>query len=242
MVEERLVSIEPGPPIQCSISLKDDPKEIILFESFPDNIKESHSAGWRTTSGLAPVSRNVTYSGGDYGGLSLDLIFVATLHPKTMPLTNWDQDYIDEYINQELLELERKVRWLEALTFPRDPLNKGIHNSSSGIPPRVLVTFGEFLTIEGVVRDFGVTWSKFHPSSVRPFVAEVNLSIQRVFNEYPTWYTVARRQGIRAPGLSMSIPAIEMIPLPGDEIIDAADEEARRADEILRLAALELEE
>lgn len=201
-IQESKYAVQNGPPIQCSISLKDDPVERLPFESFPGPISESYSANWSpSTGGRRSAAIRASYKGGNFGGFTLDLVFVAGLHKN---MKSPSQAYKVQYdaiadVNAALQEMEKKVRWLQGTMFPKAAIRRTSAMRMKGAPapgdpPRVLVTYGRFMTFEGVVTRGTIVWGgvtkKFHPVSVRPFDAKVSLSITRLHTFYPDWYDI----------------------------------------------------
>jgi len=116
----------------------------------------------------------------------------------------------------ELKEMERKARWCQALAFP---LRRGlggvtttrilkVPTSGRGLtsavrirenlaklkrndPPKVLVVFGSWMTVRGYCTNVGVRWEPpFDPDTARPYGCTVNIQIQPLLVEYPTWHTI----------------------------------------------------
>lgn len=204
-----------GPPIQCSIVLKEAPAERLLFESFPAAIDESYSASFTRKPNRTSQEIYALYSGGKYGALSLTLTFVAGLHPVvnrqvggttldgiTPKQTAEILEKID--VDSELTLMEAKIRWLQALSFPRPKKPRAANVDKrfvlAGEPPRVLITYGRFMTVEGVVTSTQIRWKPpFHAESARPAVADITLSVSRFGSFYPDWYDIAKRPTKRVP-------------------------------------------
>lgn len=211
----------PGPPIQCSIALKEKPTERLLFESFPSMITETYSVRYRSKNTRATATTFNYYQGGDYGDFSLTLYFAAGLHQAintTISGRHLQKQAMPEISRKtlqtdtELQKMENKVRWLEALCFPRPDkqrLSKTRKFVVAGRPPRVLVTFGRFITIDGQSTGVTIRWgAKFHPISARPYAAEVTIGFKRLSTFYLDWYDVtsgtrrrAEEEIFRAPGV-----------------------------------------
>jgi hypothetical protein len=201
----------PGPPTQCSITLKDVPTERLLFESFPTSLSEGYNTKWDTlNAGAATADFRGKYGGGNFDPFSLSLEFVAGLHPKVNRRAGLGVEFVlkessygretriadDRYLDQELVMLERKVRWLQALGLPRPTRQRpaGGRGVVEGEPPEVLITIGRFMTISGIVTSTNTSWKPpFHPVSARPYTAEVSLTIKRLFTFFPDWYDVAEQ-------------------------------------------------
>jgi len=202
-------------PTQCSIALKDDPTQRQIFESFPDTISESYSASWNPRSpGRANHVLKAWYTGGSYGDFSIDFTIVAgmyTQHDKgsqgntlqAFMKVGAEQAAVNEASTTEALlqEAENKVRWLQALCFPRPKVRRSADQRGIpwGDPPLVVIALGKFLTIEAVTNRFSVDWSKpFHPQTVQPYAAKVGLTFTRIGTFYPDWYdisSVVQKQG-----------------------------------------------
>lgn len=230
-----MVAFTQGPPTECSLSIKNLPQEKLLFESFPDSLQEGYTARYRSQSAEGRASATIFnyYMGGEYADFGLDLIFVAGANTEGQitnlqkkPFANYNPQFEGQLeflrdVNREveLQKMEAKVRWLEALCFPRPKVRRLPQfgrDLPGGEPPRVIVTFGSFLTIEGQVRSFDVSWkAPFDPKTARPYVGEVRLVIKRLFEFYPDWYDISGKEALRAPlsfavGLpTPSIPATQ---------------------------------
>ncbi len=203
-----------GPPIQCSITLKETPTEKLLFESFPQRIVEGYSVRYQSRSTRSTNATYAYYQGGDYTPFRLNLKFVAGLHRDinaTLANVALGEDMMvpTEAVKQgvaldfELQNMETKVRWLEALCFPRPGTPRPSKNKRfvvAGSPPRVLVTYGRFMTIDGQVQNVEVSWGpKFHHESARPFEATVSIGIKRLSTFYLDWYDISQKPMKRSP-------------------------------------------
>ena len=182
-----------GPPKQCSISIKGEPFRILRFESFPESLTEGYSTTYTHSQARVPNKTNAFYGGGDYGTFRLSLDFVAGLHTNLPAPQRVDSVAGETDIDAAYQEMEQKVRWLEALCFPKNPAKRSADDvelgANFGYPPRILLTIGDFLVIEGVMKSVTVVWKPpFHPVSARPGRASVALGIIRVF---------PRKQGFR---------------------------------------------
>lgn len=198
------------PPVQCSIALKEDPRKKILFESFPDTISESYSANvQKVPNSLKPVTTLTKYGGGDYGNFALSLRFVAglntpfsggndVLNTKGVVSSEALKVLLDKSLKDELSLLEKKVRFLLALCFPKPPEDLRIsaqeklkENFVGGTTPVVLISIGSFLTIEGQATSWDVQWSApWHPETAQPYVADVTMSFIRLYNFFPDYYDI----------------------------------------------------
>jgi hypothetical protein len=129
-----------------------------------------------------------------------------------------------------LIEMERKARWCQALTFPlernlgaagerilgraranniapSEAATEAIKNLKRNDPPVVLVVFGSWMTIRGYVTQTSLKWlTPWHPVSARPYGCEVTLNIQPQLEEYPTWQTIRNRGG--TTGFTTASPTI----------------------------------
>jgi hypothetical protein len=185
-----------SPPIQCSIALRDEPTQRLRFESFPETISEGYNVAYRPRRGRTSATTAAHYSSGDYDAFNLKLTFYAGLNADlTAPSTVVNG--IAGVVNYDamLQDMEKKVRWLEALCLPKPKRRRISSNRKiilAGEPPYVLITIGRFLTITGKVTRITTVWKgPFHPETARPRSADVNLSIKRIFDFYPDWYDVA---------------------------------------------------
>jgi len=207
-----------GPSIECSISIKGDPKERLVFESFPANsMKEGYTADWHVIKvGRTSVATSVRYTGGDESDIPIDLTFVAgAFRGRRAVVDKFDKQSMIE-LDSALQEMESKVMFLKALHFPRPKTPKTIEQRNarkpSGDPPKVIFTLGRFRTYEGVLQRFDVDWKPpYHPTSGRPYTASVSLSLQILHEFYPDWYDI---RGIplkkTPPSLSATTNATEI--------------------------------
>lgn len=201
-----MVKPRQGPPLQCSIALKDNPRERLHFESFPADIDESYSPQWRVRGGLATAVTTAYWMKGAYGGFSLSLKYVAGLYArenKKLEVAQSDQEKL-AHLDKELQAMEAKARWIEALCFPKPKKPRTATERGGGImrgqPPRILITYGRFLTIDGVVDSWNVTWKPpFHPVSARPYSCIVDIGIQRMDTFYPDYYDIRNIASRRTP-------------------------------------------
>ena len=105
-------------PLQCSISIKGEPKSRLPFESFPETIDEDYTGSWRVGKGKATAVRSAFYENGEFSDIALVLIFVAGMFKLESVLEGDDfQSEID--YEAELQIMEEKARWLQALCFPK---------------------------------------------------------------------------------------------------------------------------
>jgi len=189
-------------PLLSTIALQDDPNDNLYFESFPDTIVESYSTRWRHAGGTRNTAKTTAFwSGGSFGAFSLQLDYVAGLY-KLESLGVADDKGLQEVdLDAELMVMESKVRWLQALCFPKPDVPRGGYAIKSGIldgePPKILIVLSSFLVIRGVVDSFSVTWKPpFHPVTIRPYACSVSLGIIRLENFYPDYYDIKAFSGM----------------------------------------------
>ena len=209
---------------QCALVLEDDPikDSRLSFESFPENgFEEAYSLnGYREiAASRMPQPGFVAYRGGNWSNFSLELKFRARA-----PIGR--QSDLDKLSNSELsgilVEMERKVRWCQALHFPLArkfsgaEINRITRRSKAGgfktstlsrvnldqlernDPPFVLVVFGSFLTLRCYATGYSIRWDHpFHPVTVQPYGATVTLQFQRLELDYPTYDDIRNRAGSR---------------------------------------------
>jgi hypothetical protein len=195
----------------------------LIFESFPGEITESHSASYRGLGGFfMPQPLFALYRGGDWAPVELKLVFRAGENALTSAAS----------LDQLLKQMEDKVRWCQALTFPMGS-NTGIPKAAVAcslsaldwtsltaqaqtltlnvkqyivstlgydpFPPIILVIFGSWWTLRGFAESVTVRWnSPWHPHSVKPYGAEVTIRIHPQRQGYPTW-DVIRNLSARTP-------------------------------------------
>ena len=199
------------------------------FESFPGEIDEGYGVGSYDKFGgknMAAPTR-VTYRGGDWNDFSLSLKFFAANEAGNpvdpLRMTREDVDSI-------LVSLERRARWCQALAFPLSHTPMSIKRAVSSaarstvakkiftadqlasiaktaagteveVPPAVLIVFGSFLTIRGYVSSVSLKWGPpWHPTTVRPYSCDVNISFIRVSTEMPDYESIMR--GVGRSGMS----------------------------------------
>lgn len=210
---------------QCSLVLEDNPvggDSKLVFESFPeDGIEEGYSVnGYREiAANRMPQPGYVAYRGGNWSAFSLVLKFRAGDELGRQVALSQLQTSDLEGI---LINMQRKVRWCQALAFPLERNATTFTNrirerarlgglSESALtqvdlgqltrndPPIVLVVFGSFLTLRCYVTAYSIKWTHpFHPITAHPYGAEVTLQFQRLELDYPTWESI-RNQGGRFP-------------------------------------------
>jgi len=174
-----------GKPVVCSLSLEGvTPIEKITFQSFPsvEGIQENYTASYDQSKGLASQPIAYYYTGGNWGPFTLSLDFVAGMDVGV----NFDKSLQDMY---------KKVRWCEALPFPRSDTRPPPGQSfmvPGGIPQYVLVTIGSFLTIRGLPTGINITWlPPWDPRDGRPTAAKVDIIIQPHMKVNPDWYYIS---------------------------------------------------
>jgi len=225
---------------QCALVLEDNPVEgdsRLNFESFPeDGIEESYGVtGYREiASSRMPQPGHVAYRGGNWSAFSVNLKFRAGDQVgRQVSLTSLQPSDLESI----LLNMQRKVRWCQALAFPleRDAttfnqrvISRAISSGISGQalvgelqglqltrndPPFVLVVFGSFLTLRCYLTGYSIKWTHpFHPVTAQPYGAEVNLQFMRLDLDYPTWHTIRNQSG--------KLPQSPLIPrIPGNVLV-----------------------
>jgi hypothetical protein len=220
---------------QCAIVLEDEPvgsDSRLNFESFPPQISETYGLDqYRQMGGdRMPQPAYVAYRGGNWGPFSLQLAFRAGLSGQASEALYGKsiEEITQADVEQVLIEMERKVRWCQALAFP---LERGLGSTGERImararaagvtpseaatealgklrrndPPIVLVVFGSWWVQRGYVTSVTIDWQgPYHPSSVRPHGAQVTLQIQPLKSTYPTWNLIRDQAG----GTQMQSPLI----------------------------------
>jgi hypothetical protein len=130
----------------------------------------------------------------------------------------------DAQLQQLLIAMEKKVRWCQALAFPLERAlggvairqvfgqaqadrGRGVASSSDTTnainslrrndPPIVLIVYGSWWVQRCYVKNVSVKWtSPFHPVTVRPYGAEVNITFQPIKAVYPTFQLISDQAGI----------------------------------------------
>jgi len=183
-----LSSIKPAPPTMCALVLEKEPTEAntLRFESFPveEGIAENYSSKWSAdTQTRASEPLVWMWSGGGWSEYTITLEFAAGL---------WDRQDDPRDDEQLLKAMEAKVRWLQAIAFPKGQKQPpGLSLSYVGDPPYVLLVFGSFMTLRCVCTGVIVKWkAPFHPNSARPYAASVSIQLQRVSGFYPDFYRI----------------------------------------------------
>jgi|GEM_PF-1810466 len=178
-----------GPPVMCSLVLEADPLNRLNFESFPseEGIREQYQSNWKP--GIeAGASEPLywTWQGGGWANWTLTLKFQAGATESATPGKTDDQI---------LQEMERKLRWIQALGAPRGRKRQPSElrtNARPGDPPYILVVFGGFMTLRNLCLGASVQWTgPYDPVTARPHGAKAEIALQRVSGFYPDWYTIA---------------------------------------------------
>jgi hypothetical protein len=235
----------PGLVSQCALVLEDNPvgaDSRLVFESFQQELEMTYAVAAYEELGAKrmPQPGYVAYRGGNWSTFQIRLTFIAgsdavlagsggfTFDPATA-VTSPD-------IERLLIEMERKVRWCEALAFP---LERGLGAAGQRIlarakannvlptaaateavgklkrndPPIVLVVFGSWTVIRCYVTQTNTKWgAPWHPMSVRPYTAGVTLTFQPQMAEYPTWQTIRNQAGVG--GFTTANPAFRGAVVP----------------------------
>jgi len=209
---------QPGPPIMCALVLEDAPTERLVFSSFPvgEGINENYTTNWNPTKGTAPEPLFWKWAGGSWTNFTLSLEFVAGI----------DAEALDPRSEAQLIaDMKSKVRWCQALGFPRGrtrrPPGERRTNAYPGDPPVVLVTYGRFMTLRCLCFGANVIWrGPFDHVTADPHGAKVDISLQRVSGFYPDWYDI--KEGVtRLTGADLQsaqigqVQAAGAIALPG---------------------------
>lgn len=207
----------------CALVLEDNPvgeDSKLVFESFPpDGIEESYAVtGYREIAAdRMPQPGFAAYRGGNWSAFTLELKFRAG-NALGRPIASLQELSVAD-LEGILTDMERKVRWCQALCFPlerdaRTFRERIIANArTAGFseqdleavnrgqlprhdPPYVLVQFGSWLTLRCYATGYSIKWEHpFHPATVQPYGATVSLSFQRLDLDYPTWQTVRNQAG-----------------------------------------------
>ena len=218
--------------LPCAIVMEGNPKgpdSELRFESFQGNIEEGYAlnAYRQIAADRMPQPGYVAYRGGNWAVFNLELKFrvgsASGIIPNITQIT-------PQVLDQLLIDMESKGLWCLAQAFPlmrtasaeevqrtlgrfrsnglsptravQDLLSRQTRND----PPIILVIFGAFRTIRGYVTNITVRWEgPFHPVSMRPYGCTVNMSIQRILREYPTWESIRNAAG-RFPQTAIRVP------------------------------------
>ena len=226
------------------------------FETFPESIEEVYAVTSYRKIGAdrMPQPGGVAYRGGDWSTFSIELQFRAG-HRASGRADRPPVEYSRTLLEQELVEMSRKARWCQALCFPlrrqisgstqerilrttspggrnavlaagvRQALNELQRND----PPKVLVVFGAWMTVRGYATNVTLKWMPpYDPVTNRPYGCTVNIQIQPLMVNYPTW------QSISGGAWSQQARGNDPNTIPSGAASIQAEEEQRRQD---RLAA-----
>lgn len=220
----------------CALVLEDEPvgsDSRLDFESFPGEVEETYSVNqYREMGGdRMPQPSHVAYRGGTWSPWTLTLLFRAGIRQADqataarLPRTD---DVTNAQLEQMLIEMERKVRWCQALTFPLErslgalesrrvlgrlsTANAALANTPGSPtinatqtlnemkrndPPIVLVVFGSWWVQRAYVENVSIKWQgPWHPESVRPYGAEVSITLKPIKAVYPTWGLIREQAGV----------------------------------------------
>lgn len=190
----------------------------LAFETFPESIEEVYSLTSYRTIGAdrMPQPGAVAYRGGDWSTFAIQLKFRAGDRQSGRA----DRPPVElnrARLEQELREMERKARWCQALGFPlrrqleqstqqrilrnvapggrnvvlAADVRKALSELTRNDPPKVLVVFGAWMTVRGYATSVSLKWEPpFDPVSNRPYGCSVNIQIQPLMVNYPTWDTI----------------------------------------------------
>lgn len=220
------INTPPAPPgsfyrINCSVVLEDNPvgdDSRLYFESYPESIEEVYALTTYREIGAdrMPQPGGVAYRGGNWSTFSISLNFRAGDRQGDPTRVNNFSDMSRATLERELVEMEKKARWCQALAFPLkrklagDPLGQEIQAKASAHgadtrafrealgqlqrqdPPKVLVVFGSWMTLRGYCVNVGLKWEgPWDPETNRPYGCTVNVQIQPLMVAYPTWQSIA---------------------------------------------------
>lgn len=216
-----------GKVAQCALVLEDNPvgaDSRLEFETFDTGLEEGYAVtSYKELAGeRMPQPGYVNYRGGDWQPFNLKLMFYAgtALASGTgVSQASGPSAYDAADIENILIEMESKVRWCQALTFPLErsagsigkrvlarantanveasaAATEAVGKLRRNDPPFVLIVFGSWMVIRGYVLNTSIKWKEpFHPVSARPYGAEVDISFKPSLIEYPTWDTIRNRAG-----------------------------------------------
>jgi hypothetical protein len=205
----------------CAIVLEDRPAGIdarMSFQSFEQEIEEQYAlnAYQEYAQNRMPQPGYASYRGGNWSSMNLTLNFQADGKLNRRIALGEVQTSDVEGI---LIDMERKVRWFEALGFPlrrtadafadrqiqraraagftpSAAVQKALKDQVRNDPPIFLVVFGSFLVVRGYATNITLRWKPpYHPETVRPYACTVNLAIQRIEASYPTWQSIRNQAG-----------------------------------------------
>ena len=208
----------------CAIVLEDQPSGVdarMEFQSFEPEITESYTVGGYQEYGAERMSQPgfAAYRGGNWDVMSLTLNFQADGHLNRQIVSGQVKAAEVEGV---LVDMERRVRWFEALGFPlrrtadafadrqiarstaagftpTAQAQTALRNQVRNDPPIFLVVFGSFLIVRGYATSVSLAWKPpFHPVTMRPYACAVTIALQRLEADYPTWQSI-RNQGGGSP-------------------------------------------
>lgn len=208
----------------CAIVLEDRPTGIdarMPFESFEQEIEEAYALnGYQEyAEKRMPQPGYAAYRGGNWSPMNLTLHFRADGALPARPSFIETVVPTDQEIEGILIDMERKIRWFEALGFPLrrsasafadrqiararsaglNPLpatQQALRNQVRNDPPIVLIVFGSFLVLRGYITNVSLRWQPpFHHVTARPYGCTVTISFQRLDAEYPTWRSIRNSAG-----------------------------------------------
>lgn len=220
----------------CALVLEDEPvgsDSRLEFESFPGEVDETYSVNqYREMGGdRMPQPSHIAYRGGSWSPWTLTLVFRAGIRQADQATANRPArpgDLDNASLEQQLIEMERKVRWCQALTFPLERSLGGLESrriqaqvnaanaqlGAQGLPPSglttqsinglrrndppiVLVVFGSWWVQRAYAENVSIKWQgPWHPESVRPFGAEVSITLKPLKAVYPTWNLIREQAGV----------------------------------------------
>ena len=206
--------------VPCALVLENEPvgdDSRLQFESFPDQIEEAYAVNAYREIAADRMSQPgyVAYRGGNWSSFALELKFRAERLPNRQ--IQLDQLSTND-IEGILIDMERKVRWCQALAFPLERqatdaiqrvqrlVSTGGPQSALAVaslsqltrndPPIVFVVFGSFLVLRCYVTNYSLRWEgPFHPLTAQPYGCTVTLTFQRLEREYPTWNSIRNSAG-----------------------------------------------
>lgn len=230
--------------LNCAIVLEDNPvgeDSRLGFETFPERIEEVYALTSYREIGAdrMPQPGGVAYRGGNWSTFSLDLEFRAGSRNGRQP-GQPPGNYTRTRFEYELQEMSRKARWCQALAFPlerelgelgnriirrfngnRDPVvssrvREAISELRRKDPPKILVVFGSWMTVRGYCSNVSLTWQgPFDPVTTRPTGCKVNIQIQPLMVDYPTWQSIRngaweqQAEGVQNDSLPSSAATIQ---------------------------------
>lgn len=207
----------------------------------------------------------LTYLGGNWGPFTLRLKFragdnIAAISKAPAGISNLNVPEVE----QMLIAMERKVRWCEALPIPiarrstsgetrgflrnaplptslqaavTQSLTAAIGSLRRVEPNPVLVVFGSWMVVRGYVTGVIIRWgAPFHPVSVRPYEAEVQITVQPLWSDYPTWQAVRDQAGVGA--FTVASPGINGVVVPSEVRNERQRQTQQDADLAAALAAI----